>query len=347
MGKLITKKSIIKIVKNELEYVSKDDLKHVLDTYKIKYNKNFDKSSLCNLIEQEIPLWNVFMALKEKNFGIHPKQLEELLNINKTIRKKLEKEKIINISYYKSNRAYGKYINTPFYDLESLYNLTKEKLDKWINKNYRKPSEKQKEGFKKASITREKNNEKKYMIASLKNAIYWREKFESLLNDKYLILDTETTGIDGEDEIIDIAIIDMQGNILLDTFVNTNQEIKESAYYVHGINKEMINNAPYFKEINDNVKKIIENKTLLIFNDGFDVRMLRQSGYNNEINSKCLMNLYMSYANSERWISLQNAMEYEELDIIQNHRALSDCLCCLKLIKKIIENSNNLIESFN
>ena len=47
------------------------------------------------------------------------------------------------------------------------------------------------------------------------------------------------------------------------------------------------------------------------------------------------MNLYMNYVDSERWIGLQRAMDYEGIDIIQDHSALGDCLCCLELIKKI------------
>ena len=49
------------------------------------------------------------------------------------------------------------------------------------------------------------------------------------------------------------------------------------------------------------------------------------------------MNLYMNYINSDRWIGLQEALDYEGIKIEQNHRALGDCYCCLELIKKINE----------
>lgn len=51
----------------------------------------------------------------------------------------------------------------------------------------------------------------------------------------------------------------------------------------------------------------------------------------------------MAYIETDRWISLQNALIKEGVETIQDHRAKSDCLCCLELINKVVENSKKEI----
>ena len=94
--------------------------------------------------------------------------------------------------------------------------------------------------------------------------------------------------------------------------------------------------ANLFEEIKENISSVLDGKKVLIYNSDFDTRMLSQSGYDKKINDICLMNMYMDYVGSERWISLADAMSYEEINNIQDHRAIGDCLCCLELIKKIV-----------
>ena len=51
------------------------------------------------------------------------------------------------------------------------------------------------------------------------------------------------------------------------------------------------------------------------------------------------MNLYMEYVNSDKRISLRNAMKYEKVKLIQDHSAKGDCICCLELMKAIVKNN--------
>ena len=107
--------------------------------------------------------------------------------------------------------------------------------------------------------------------------------------------------------------------------------------YVNGIKNSDLEGMPTIKELTPKIQELFKNKTILIYNEVFDVRMLYQSGFEGEFNSCCMMNLYMDYINSDRWVGLQRAMKYEGIDIVQEHSAFGDCKCVLELIKKIAE----------
>src|SRR5207249_12089207 len=54
-----------------------------------------------------------------------------------------------------------------------------------------------------------------YVSEARQDVITWARQVVE--ESETLILDTETTGLDDDDEVIQLAIIDMQGNVLLDT----------------------------------------------------------------------------------------------------------------------------------
>lgn len=339
MGKILTKKDLRKYVKNNLKYANKKSLMDVLRNNNIKVKNSLNQTELIDLIiKNKLDMWDIYTHLEDKDLGLHPAELEKMLNINKTIRKKLEKFDLLKVAYTKSSRVYSRTIDTPYYSLFSLYNLTHEKLSDCISKNYRKPSEKAIEGYKKAQITKELSEEIKY-LEKLKNQLeYGSLEFKALMRnkDKYVILDAESTGLSEDDEIIDISIIDLDGNVLFESLINTDVEITEGAWEVHRLSKKDLLAAPKFNDVKDQIKEILDNKIMLAYNSEFDKRLLIQSGYNYPIKDKCLMYMFGRYADSERWISLQNVMNMQGIKINQEHRAKSDCFCCLELIKSVI-----------
>jgi len=80
-----------------------------------------------------------------------------------------------------------------------------------------------------------------------------------------LILDTETTGLDEHAEIVEIAVIDCTGAVLLDTLVRPAGPIPAEAVEIHGITNEMVVQIPFFmiKQSNDMISLI----------DGHDQRL--------------------------------------------------------------------------
>ena len=115
------------------------------------------------------------------------------------------------------------------------------------------------------------------MFARDRNAaIDWaRALFEE--KDQVVILDTETTGLDYDAEIVQVSLIDMEGRVLMDTLVKPSISIPEDAIRIHGITNEMVVDAPRFAEIDGKLMDLVRNKILVIYNVSFDIRMIAQS----------------------------------------------------------------------
>ncbi len=179
---------------------------------------------------------------------------------------------------------------------------------------------------------------------SLENfSSWWKDR------EKYIIIDTETTGLNEDDEIIEISILSLTGETLLDTLVKPKKEIPQFITKLTGITNEMVSKAPVFSDVLDDINRILKGKILLTFNAKFDIRMIDQSlknyglSFNYDIDSvKCVMLEYAQYFGEYRKIeqdfkrkSLKKAIETEGINLKQNHRSLGDCELVLELIKSI------------
>ena len=60
------------------------------------------------------------------------------------------------------------------------------------------------------------------------------------LNSDHVIIDTETTGLMASDEIIEITIINMRGEILLNTLVKPSRPIPPEVTKINNITNEML-----------------------------------------------------------------------------------------------------------
>lgn len=103
-----------------------------------------------------------------------------------------------------------------------------------------------------------------------------KEDFPSLV-----ALDVETTGLNPEsDNIIEIAIVRFNkiGEVVekFVSLINPGREIPVEAKIVNGIDENMLENEPKFKDIAEEIKKFLEGKTVLIHNADFDISFLKK-----------------------------------------------------------------------
>ncbi|MGP2470698.1 3'-5' exonuclease [Yersinia sp. 2540 StPb PI] len=175
-----------------------------------------------------------------------------------------------------------------------------------------------------------------------------KRRAKKWLKDNCLILDTETTGLGNDAEIIEISIIDCSGKVLLNTLIKPRNSIPAEATAIHGITNEMVAAAPTWRDIHWQLMALIHTKTLVIYNIDFDVRLILQTaGINGcgfgslELNAECAMHNYAEYygqwdekRNKFKWQKLVNAAEQQGV-IIEGtpHRALSDCKTTLGIIR--------------
>lgn len=175
--------------------------------------------------------------------------------------------------------------------------------------------------------------------------------FSMLSHYDCVILDTETTGLDLTAEIIEISLINLRGEILVNTLVKPRNPIPMSATNIHGITDEMVKNAPSWEVVWPWVQQAIQGKLVVIYNASFDIRMLMQSSEHAGVMLPerlgaagffCAMLEYSHWHNEydvmrvgNRWISLSRAVRQEGLQVINAHRALADCQMTLAVIQSV------------
>jgi DNA polymerase-3 subunit epsilon len=100
------------------------------------------------------------------------------------------------------------------------------------------------------------------------------------MSKRYLVLDTETTGLEPRlgHKIIEIGCVElierrMTGNNY-QQFLNPEREIDEAALEVHGIELADLEDKPTFAQIADDFLAYVEGATLVIHNAAFDVGFL-------------------------------------------------------------------------
>ena len=108
--------------------------------------------------------------------------------------------------------------------------------------------------------------------------------------ERKLILDTETTGLDfNNDKIIEIGIVELRDNILTQNYfheyINPEKNISLSAQKVHGLSNEFLANKPTFNNIAKKFLNFIKDDILIIHNADFDTnfinRELQNCGFEN------------------------------------------------------------------
>ena len=160
------------------------------------------------------------------------------------------------------------------------------------------------------------------------------------------ILDTETTGLDGQAEIVEVSIIDQDGSVIFDSLVKPLKPIPAEATAIHGITNDMVATAPSWAAIHDRVAEIIASKPLVIYNADYDLRLMAQTaelyGLNAiEAEAGCAMLTYSEYygewnesKGTYRWQKLTNAAAQQGVVIDgKAHRSLADVKTTLGVIK--------------
>ncbi|MDP2626098.1 MAG: 3'-5' exonuclease, partial [Candidatus Rokubacteria bacterium] len=70
-----------------------------------------------------------------------------------------------------------------------------------------------------------------------------------ILAEHPVYLDTETTGLDPGDQIVEICVLDHDGSVLVDSLVKSACRISPGAAAVHGITEGAVRDAPMWPEV--------------------------------------------------------------------------------------------------
>ena len=175
-----------------------------------------------------------------------------------------------------------------------------------------------------------------------------REKISS----RPVYLDTETTGIERNDEIIEICLVDDDGQVVFESLVRPTRSIPSSATRIHGITNEMIRSAQTWPLVWPKIQPLMQGHLIGIYNADFDLRLLQQT--HARFNMRwlqdpgftgfCIMKLYAQYVGewntargTYRWHSLEDAGRQCRIPLQNTHHAKDDSLLARALLHYIAE----------
>ncbi len=172
------------------------------------------------------------------------------------------------------------------------------------------------------------------------------------LRKQPVYLDTETTGLNFADQIVEISFVDHDGSVLFESLVKPTVKIPHDAMRVHGISEAMVANAPTWIEIWPQVEAILSTRRVAIYNAEYDLRLMQQSHrvhrlpWQTAVSNFCVMQLYAQFRGdwdsrrgSYRWHSLDNARMQCHLELPNAHRARADALLARAVLHYIAGNS--------
>ena len=182
--------------------------------------------------------------------------------------------------------------------------------------------------------------------------------FDVFENGEMIIFDTETTGLDSEnDDIIQIAGIKILNGKIKDTFeiyINTDKDISESEK-THHISKEQLSQygVSHEKGLSDFIEFIGNDALLVAHNIGYDFNILKHNlqrycgksltdyckkQYDSITIAKLIYPNFASY-------KLKDLLEFLQVEGINSHNALDDVKATFNLIKKLNSDFNTNLKS--
>lgn len=178
------------------------------------------------------------------------------------------------------------------------------------------------------------------------------------------VLDTETTDLDGE--IIELAIVTVDGEVLFDERIRPRFPISAGAQAVHGITDADLADRPDFVHFWPRIRRLICERQILVYNRDFDFQVLFNSlravnpaWYKGDPASgdpytadywaltqarqraQCVMQAYAPLAGhwtdwgGYRWAKLADACAARGVDLgdVRPHSAVGDALATARLVR--------------
>lgn len=164
------------------------------------------------------------------------------------------------------------------------------------------------------------------------------------MENKYIVLDTETTGLNAaEDELLQVSIIDNEGAVLFDSYIKPTQHTEwAEAEHINHITPEMVADAPIIAEVMPEITDILKRYDKIVgYNVRFDADFLKNNGAEfadntNFVDSMKIFSLYFSADNKR--CKLTEAADYFCYDWSEHkeaHNSLGDCFATLYVYKKL------------
>ena len=172
-------------------------------------------------------------------------------------------------------------------------------------------------------------------------AITWA--MAAIDDPRVIYLDTETTGFGPRAEIVDIAVVNAAGEVVLESLVQPNRRIPADATAIHGITNADVKNAPAWCELYEDLLRVLAGRRVIVYNVIFDRQMVNQACDRYSLAApaadwECAMRKYAGFYGNwdagKRWYRFQK-LERAVLAFGAEpggHRAAADAIACRAVV---------------
>lgn len=175
----------------------------------------------------------------------------------------------------------------------------------------------------------------------------WAE--EVLTDPLSVVLDCETTGLDDDACMVELAAITAAGDVLVNTLVQPGVPIPRQASDIHGITDDDVKSAPTFSDLLVRLTAALDGRRILIYNAPYDVMRLRweltrhyrATGHPEPakaaaawLDAIAVEDVMMPYSDwVGEWSEYHGNNRWQPLD--GGHRALGDCRAVIARLQEI------------
>ena len=176
-------------------------------------------------------------------------------------------------------------------------------------------------------------------------------QIEATLGRSPLFYDTETTGLAGNDQVVEISVVGYdskngQTQLLMDTLVRATKPISQDAMRVHHITPAETRSAPGIAALQAWLKRAFTSgRPVGAWNVAFDKRLIKQSLEANGLDARwlaeveffCAQQLYQRALGRSKPTRLETAVKETRIAPPPGraHRALYDTHCALDVLKAV------------
>lgn len=166
----------------------------------------------------------------------------------------------------------------------------------------------------------------------------------------FAVVDVETTGRAswGGHRIVEIAVVEVRGGAIVDEFqtlVNPAQGIPGAITALTGITTSMVQQAPYFEHIADEVERRLEGRAFVAHNVTFDwsfvsAELLRALGDVPKVPKLCTVRMCRRLVPQLRHRNLDVVSRHFGIAIHDRHRAYGDALATARVLLRLLDEAS-------
>jgi DNA polymerase III subunit epsilon len=174
------------------------------------------------------------------------------------------------------------------------------------------------------------------------------ELAKTIIAQKPVYIDTETTGLDKEAEIVEVSIIDFDGKCLFSSLVKPSRPIPIEVQKIHHISDHDVANSPAWPILWPRIRSYLFGRPIAAYNASFDYRMMQQSHsryripWRENLNMVDILPLYSDYRGvwdpikrSMRYFKLEEAGNHFQISLLNEHRSEADALLVRAVLHSI------------